>query len=106
MKKFKEHDSVVYKDEEGRFIDTFVIFETDDSTGLTHINYMDLLVPADKLKLHPKTEQENHVPVSDDLSFELFKMLKEKYSSTDTFLRSSITRTLTTPSLTLYSKAS
>jgi hypothetical protein len=83
MKPFNEHDSVIYTDDEGRRIDTFVIFDTDLKTGLTHINHECLKVPADKLALHPTTIEKFHLPMQDAFSFEIFKKLKEKYIEKD-----------------------
>ena len=65
-------------------IDTFVVYDTDPKTGLTHINHLDLLVPLKQLQLHPKSLQVNHVPVSDAFSFEILKKLKAKYTDNDT----------------------
>jgi len=81
MISFKEHDTVVYTDAEGRKIDTFVIFDTDPATGLTHINHENLIVPANALVMHPKTLSGHHMPMHDAFSFELFKTLKQKYQS-------------------------
>jgi hypothetical protein len=103
MKKFKEHDSVVYTDAQGKKIDTFVVYETDNKTGLTHINHMDLLVPLDQLQLHPKTLKSSHLPVSDAFSFEILKNLKAKYTDHDTELKTKIMRT---PAMTILSQAS
>lgn len=90
MERFSEHDSVVYTDENGNAIDTFVIYETCEETGLTHINHKDLLVPVNQLKLHPKTLQLNHMPVCDAFSFELLKKLKEKYTDNTTEAHSAV----------------
>jgi hypothetical protein len=80
MKLFNEHDTVIYTDKEGRQIDTFVIYDTDLLTGLTHINHENLKVPAEALQLHPGTAvPKYHLPMSDAFSFEIFKKLKEKY---------------------------
>jgi len=83
MKLFNEHDSVIYTDAEGRMIDTFVVFDTDESTGLTHINHENLKVAADALKLHPVTIEKHHLPMRDAFSFEIFKKLKEKFNELD-----------------------
>jgi len=83
MKKFKENASVVYTDSEGRQIDTFVIFTTDEVTGLTHINHGNLRVPADRLVLHEKTVGLYHMPIGDAFSFEMLNKLKEKYQNID-----------------------
>jgi hypothetical protein len=104
MTTYKEHDSVVYTDAAGNMIDTFVVYGTDRATGLTHINHMDLLVPLKDLKLHPKTMQSNHIPVSDALSFELLKKLKAKYTDNDTDIK---TKIMAQPAMmAVYSQAS
>ena len=80
MKLFNEHDTVIYTDNEGRLIDTFVIYDTDPLTGLTHINHENLTVAGEALQLHPDTAvPKYHLPMSDAFSFEIFKKLKEKY---------------------------
>src|SRR3569833_575325 len=79
MKTFNEHDTVIYTDTTGRLIDTFVIYDTDPLTGLTHINHENLKVMPETLKVHPKTEEKHHLPMNDAFSFEIFKRLKEKY---------------------------
>ncbi|MGZ3871265.1 MAG: hypothetical protein ACXVJD_00015 [Mucilaginibacter sp.] len=83
MKKFNEHDTVVYTDADGRQIDTFVIHSTDPITGLTHINHENLRVPLVALAVHPKTVPGFHLPMSDAFSFEIFKKLKEKYENAE-----------------------
>ena len=83
MKRFNENETVIYTDHKGRLIDTFVVFETDITTGLTHINHKDLKVPADSLQLHPGTIEKYNLPMSDAFSFEIFKKLKEKYGAKD-----------------------
>jgi len=83
MKLFNENDGVIYTDAEGRRIDTFVIFDTDQSTGLTHINHENLKVQADKLVLHPNTVPRHHLPIRDAFSFEIFRKLKDKYVDLD-----------------------
>jgi len=80
MKKYKENDLVIYTDGEGRRIDTFVIFDTDPKTGLTHINHFNLKVAASALELHPRAAIPGVIPIADPLSFQLFCRLKEKYS--------------------------
>lgn len=80
MDAYKANASVVFTDAEGRQIDTFVIFDTDKNTGLTHINYENLKVQAAQLSLHTKTVGDYHLPFADSFSFELFKELREKYS--------------------------
>ena len=78
MEQFNEHDSVIYTDNDGRQIDTFVIFDTDPSTGLTHINHENLNVASNTLALHPMTVPKHHLPMRDAFSFEIFRKLKEK----------------------------
>jgi hypothetical protein len=80
MKTFKENDSVVYTDDSGRKIDTFVIFETDKTTGLTHINYKNLTVSTHCLKQHPCRVPGHNLPIKDAFSFEIIRKLKEKYA--------------------------
>jgi hypothetical protein len=79
MKTFNEHELVVYIDAGGRLIDTFVVFDTDNVTGLTHINHMNLKVPSETLQLHPATIAKYNLPMQDAFSFEIFKKLKEKH---------------------------
>lgn len=88
MKHFNENSSVIFTDRDGRQIDTFVVFGTDPVTGLTHINYKNLRVPASKLSLHAKTIGDNHMPLDDAFSFELLRKLKEKYRLADMQKRS------------------
>jgi len=83
MTQFKENVSVIYTDINGQEIDTYVIFDTDQVTGLTHINHDDLRVPAERLKLHAKTVCDFHMPLADAFSFELLNKLKEKYINVD-----------------------
>ena len=84
MKTFNEHDTVIYTDAEGSLIDTFVIYDTDPLTGLTHINHENLKVPVDTLTLHPNTVAQKHnMPMNDAFSFEIFKKLKEKFDDTE-----------------------
>ncbi|MFA6083141.1 hypothetical protein [Mucilaginibacter sp.] len=83
MKRFNENETVIYTDQNGRLIDTFVVFETDITTGLTHINHMDLVVHADQLQLHPNSIEKYNLPMNDAFSFEIFKKLKEKYGEKD-----------------------
>ena len=83
MKTYKENDSVVYTDEKGNRIDTFVIFDTDIKTGLTHINHLDLMVDTNMLELHQRSAIRCSMPMNDSFSFELFKQLKEKFTSRD-----------------------
>ncbi|MET3980235.1 hypothetical protein ABIB62_002424 [Mucilaginibacter sp. UYP25] len=83
MKQFKENASVIFTDSEGRQIDTFVIFDTDKLTGLTHINHENLKVSGDSLVLHSKTVGLYHMPLTDAFSFEMLSKLKAKYSKAD-----------------------
>jgi hypothetical protein len=83
MKIYKENDIVIYTDNEGNSFDTFVIFDTDRNTGLTHINHNNLRVDASSLKLHANSLAGNTSPFADSLSFFLFNSLKEKYMRID-----------------------
>ena len=83
MKTYKENDTVIYTDKEGNTFDTFVIFNTDRQTGLTHINHHNLKVPATCLELHPRSVNGCTMPMDDSFSFELFKQLKEKFINQD-----------------------
>lgn len=83
MKNFNENASVIYTDKQGRKIDTFVIFETDPETGLTHINHENLKVPSSALRLHAKSVSKYHLPIKDAFSFEMLKKLREKYAALD-----------------------
>jgi hypothetical protein len=83
MRTYKENDSVIYTDEAGNRIDTFVIFDTDRKTGLTHINHLNLKVGIGALDLHPRSVNRCTMPMNDSFSFELFKQLKEKYVNHD-----------------------
>ncbi len=103
MKTYNEHDSVIYTDAAGNMIDTFVVYETDPQSGLTHINHMDLLVPLKALQLHPKSLESNHLPVRDAFSFEILKKLKAKYTDNDTEIK---TKIMNRPAMTIYSQAS
>ena len=80
---YKANASVIFTDNEGRKIDTFVIFDTDCATGLTHINHEDLKVMASSLQLHPKTVCEYHLPIADAFSFEMIRKLRDKYLQID-----------------------
>src|ERR1700744_6598447 len=84
MKIYKENDTVIYTDKEGNCFDTFVIFDTDRNTGLTHLNHNNLRVEASSLKLHHSSLTGNTAPLADPLSFLLFNRLKEKYTRIDT----------------------
>ncbi len=83
MQHYTANASVVFTDAEGNHIDTFVIFDTDAGTGLTHINHENLRVPADRLRLHAKTASRFHLPLEDAFSFEMLKKLREKYQLID-----------------------
>lgn len=74
---------MIFTDHEGKQIDTFVIFDTDEVTGLTHINHENQRVPATNLVLHAKTVSDFHMPLADAFSFEMLSKLKEKYSRID-----------------------
>lgn len=74
---------MIYTDLKGKKIDTYVIFDTDQVTGLTQINHENLRVPADRLTLHEKTVCDFHMPLADAFSFELLSKLKEKYLEID-----------------------
>ncbi|GAA4322143.1 hypothetical protein GCM10023149_22280 [Mucilaginibacter gynuensis] len=84
MKRFHENQTVIYTSPEGQMIDTFVVFDTDLATGLTHINHFNLKVPSDSLELHAKTVGRYHLPMADAFSFEIFRKMKEKYGYTGT----------------------
>ncbi|MGF7042659.1 hypothetical protein [Mucilaginibacter lappiensis] len=88
MKHFNENASVIFTDQDGRQIDTFVVFGTDPVTGLTRINHENLRVPASQLRLHAKTMGDHHMPLEDAFSFELLRLLKEKYRVADMRKRS------------------
>ncbi|MBC7400902.1 MAG: hypothetical protein H7289_13250 [Mucilaginibacter sp.] len=83
MQHYHQNASVIYTDNKGRQIDTFVIFDTDRQTGLTHINHENLKVPADQLALHDKTVCQYHLPIDDAFSFEMIKKLRLKYADLD-----------------------
>lgn len=83
MRQYKENDSVIYTDNEGNRIDTFVIFDTDRQTGLTHINHLNLKVNTAQLELHSRSANGYAIPMNDPVSFELFRQLKHKYVKFD-----------------------
>ncbi|HEY4195726.1 MAG TPA: hypothetical protein VGM63_09335 [Mucilaginibacter sp.] len=83
MKTFKANCSVIYTDNNGQQIDTFVIFDTDLQTGLTHINHENIKVSSRQLEMHAKTVCDYHLPVADAFSFELIKKLRDKYAYLD-----------------------
>ena len=83
MKNYKENDMVIYTDARGNCYDTFVIFDTDRLTGLTHINHLNLSVSLDELELHPRSQNGCTIPMDDTYSFELFRQLKEKFTQMD-----------------------
>jgi hypothetical protein len=105
MQNYHQNASVIYTDREGRQIDTFVIFDTDSNTGLTHINHENLLVPADSLRLHEKTVCKYHLPIQDAFSFEMLKKLRSKYADIDSRPRTKEVIT-EVPKLTVLAKAS
>jgi hypothetical protein len=83
MKNFKENDTVIFTDKNGKRFDTFVIFDTDRESGLTHINHFNLKVPSENLEIHSKSLTGNSLPLADNYSFLLFNKLKEKYAAID-----------------------
>src|SRR6187402_974692 len=83
MRNYKENDIVIYTDSEGNRFDTFVIYDTDMKTGLTHINHLNLMVGDTALELHPRSENGCSIPMNDTYSFELFRQLKEKFNKMD-----------------------
>jgi hypothetical protein len=105
MQHYHQNASVVYTDKEGRKIDTFVIFDTDPTTGLTHINHENLMVPADKLMLHAKSVSKYHLPIEDAFSFEMIKKLRNKYAEIDSRPRAKEV-VAEVPKLTVLAKAS
>ncbi|MFD0749312.1 hypothetical protein ACFQZS_04105 [Mucilaginibacter calamicampi] len=92
MKTYKANASVIYTDARGRKIDTFVIFDTDSHTGLTHINHENLKVSADQLQIHPKTVGDYHMPLNDAFSFEMLKKLRDKYAIIDSTKKATVSR--------------
>ncbi len=82
MRIYRENEIVIYTDNERNRIDTFVVFDTDKQTGLTHINHLNLKVKNDTLELHPHSST-GRIPMADSISFELFKQLKEKFIKHD-----------------------
>ena len=105
MRLYKENDSVIYTDNEGNRIDTFVIFDTDRQTGLTHINLCNLKVHESDLALHSRSANGYAIPMSDPGSFELFRQLKQKYVTLDNKEQKEITL-YPTQSMKLLPKAS
>ncbi|MEO8886920.1 MAG: hypothetical protein ABI367_12720 [Mucilaginibacter sp.] len=83
MTHYKENDMVIYTDNEGNRFDTFVIFDTDRQTGLTHINHLNLMVENTVLELHPQSVNGCTIPMNDTYSFELFRQLKQKFITID-----------------------
>ncbi|MEB0261591.1 MULTISPECIES: hypothetical protein [unclassified Mucilaginibacter] len=83
MTKFKANASVVFTDKDGKQIDTFVIFDTDEVTGLTQINHKNLRVGMESLAVHSKTVGLYHMPLADAFSFEMLNKLKAKYAKID-----------------------
>ena len=103
MKTYKANASVIYTDATGRKIDTFVIFDTDSHTGLTHSNHENLKVAADQLQIHPKTVGDYHMPLNDAFSFEMLKKLRDKYAAIDGAKKATVNRL---PHYPLLAKAS
>ncbi|MGY3212364.1 hypothetical protein [Mucilaginibacter sp. HD30] len=103
MKTYKANASVIYTDAKGHKIDTFVIFDTDNNTGLTHINHENLKVFANELQIHPKTVGDYHMPLNDAFSFEMLKKLRDKYAIIDAAKKPAVN---SVPHLTLLAKAS
>ena len=97
MNTYKENDLVIYTDSEGNRIDTFVIFDTDIKTGLTHINHFNLKVKTSDLVMHPRAARVNAIPMADMLSFNLFKQLKDKFTQRDQAKKTSQALVLYTP---------
>jgi hypothetical protein len=83
MQYYKANSSVIFTDADGRRIDTFVIFDTDPYTGLTHINHESLKVSAAQLQLHANTACDYHMPIADSFSFEMIRKLRDKYAAID-----------------------
>jgi len=106
MKTYKANASVIYTDARGRKIDTFVIFDTDDHTGLTHINHENLKVSADQLQIHPKTACDYHMPLDDAFSFEMLKKLREKYAIIDSAKKATVSSLPQIPNVPQLAKAS
>lgn len=103
MEQYKANASVIFTDAEGRQIDTFVIFDTDAYTGLTHINHENLKVAASSLQLHPKTVCDYHLPLADAFSFEMLKKLRDKYTLIDAVKKVPVSRL---PQMHVLAKAS
>jgi hypothetical protein len=103
MKTYKANASVIFTDAEGRKIDTFVIFDTDNTTGLTHINHENLKVSAEQLQIHPKTVGDYHMPLNDAFSFEMLKKLRDKYAIIDSAKKATVSKL---PALMQLAKAS
>lgn len=101
MERFEENVSVIYTDNNGRQIDTFVIFATDVESGLTHINHENLKVPLSRLRLHEKTVCKYHLPIADAFSFEILKKLRDKYSALDSQLKREPVKPELTPLMVL-----
>ena len=101
MNTYKENDLVIYTDSKGNRIDTFVIFDTDTKTGLTHINHFNLKVKASDLTLHPRAVKGNPIPMADKLSFNLFQQLKDKFIQRDQAKKTSKALVLYSPNTRL-----
>ncbi|WCT13767.1 hypothetical protein [Mucilaginibacter jinjuensis] len=92
MQHYKADSSVIFTDEAGRQIDTFVIADTDTHTGLTHIKHGNLKVAGDRLKLHVKTACDYHMPIADSFSFEMIRKLRDKYAVQDALKMATISQ--------------
>jgi hypothetical protein len=92
MKNYKANSSVIFTDAKGRQIDTFVIFDTDPHTGLTHINHDNLKVAAGRLQLHAKSACEYHMPLADAFSFEMIRKLRDKYAVVDALKKPKVSK--------------
>lgn len=106
MTTFYENATVVYTAPDGREIDTFVVFATNEQTGLTHINHENLQVTADTLMLHDKTICQYHMPLNDAFSFEMLSKLKAKYAKLDAASKTVQLNNATTRTLTVLANAS
>ncbi|NCD68370.1 hypothetical protein [Mucilaginibacter agri] len=92
MKAFKANASVIFTDATGCRVDTFVIFDSDPYTGLTHINHENLKVHADRLELHKNSACEHHMPLQDAFSFEMIRKLRDKYAAVDKTKKSTFSK--------------
>jgi hypothetical protein len=103
MKHYKGNSSVIFTDASGRQIDTFVIFDTEPHTGLTHINHDNLKVAAERLQLHAKSACEHHMPIQDAFSFEMIRKLRDKYEVVDAMKKVTVSKL---PKMFVLAKAS